>query len=235
MIDINLLKKGTEKFNLSITGRQAEILDRYAEELTETNKFMNLTRVTDPEKILTDHFLDSFSALTVYSPQKGDRVLDIGTGAGFPGVPIAVLRPDIHVTMLDSTGKKINFVRDTCQKLGIKNVSFVIGRAEEEAHGKMRETFSRVYARAVSQMKILEEIALPFVRMGGYFIALKAQDCKEECDRAVNTAKNLGGIIKESHKIIIPFSETHRCLIVTEKISKTQKKYPRPYGDIAKK
>lgn len=235
MIDKNLLGQGIEELGLKATEEQLNLMDLYAQNLVETNKYLNLTRVTDPEKIVTDHFLDSVAVLTVFSPKKGHKILDIGTGAGFPGVPLAIMNPDCKVTMMDSTGKKINFVKETCKKLNITNVTFITGRAEEEAHkNHIRESFDLAVARAVSNMKILSEIAIPFVLLGGTFVALKSSDCQDETQKAVNTIKNMGGKIIKIHKKIIPVSNIERSLVYIEKISKTQKKYPRPYGEIVK-
>ena len=236
MIDLYLLKQGIEELGLSASESQIELMDQYAEALIEKNKVMNLTRITEPEKILTDHFLDSLTTLLADTPKDGDLFLDIGTGAGFPGVPIAIMNPNSKIVMLDSTAKKINFVKETCQNLSISNVDFLTGRGEILAHNRdFREKFECVAARAVSDLKILSEIALPFVKLGGVFIALKSINIKDEVQRSQNTIKNLGGVIEEIKTLKVPVSNTEKALIIIKKISKTQKKYPREYGEIIKK
>lgn len=234
MLDIILLKKGIEIIGLTVSNEQLDLMDQYAIALIEKNKVMNLTRVTEPFNILTEHFLDSILALKPILPKNGQKILDIGTGAGFPGVPLAIMCPNVKVTMIDSTGKKINFVKETCEKLGIKNVEFVIGRAEELAHTQLRESFHLVYARAVSNMKILGEISIPFARLGGYFIALKSINYKEELNDSKNVIKAVAGNIEKVFEETVPLSNTPRSLILVKKVSKTQQKYPRSYGVIKK-
>ena len=235
MINTNLLKQGIEDLGLVALNDQLNLMDKYAEALVEKNKVMNLTRITEPNKILTDHFLDSLTTLLAYTPKEGDIFLDIGTGAGFPGVPLAIMNPNTKVVMLDSTAKKINFVKETCESLSVNNVTFLTGRGEVLAHNmEYREKFDCVCARAVSDMKILSEIALPYVKLGGVFIALKSINIKDEIQRAQNTIKNLGGVISEIKTVCVPISNTQISLIIIKKISKTKKKFPRNYGEIIK-
>ncbi len=236
MLDLDLLKKGIKSLSLNPTDKQLKLMDLYAEALVEKNKVMNLTRVTEPTKIVTDHFLDSLTTLLAYTPKEGDMILDIGTGAGFPGVPLAIMCPDCKIVMLDSTSKKINFVKETCEKLSVSNVDFILGRGEDIAHKiKYREQFNCVCARAVSEMKILSEIAIPFVKISGVFIALKSLNVKEEVQKAQNTIKNMGAMLQEIKEITIPISNTPRSLVIVKKTSKTQKKYPREYREIIRK
>lgn len=234
MIDKKLLQKGIESIGLYVSKEQLNLMDQYAVFLIEKNKVMNLTRVTEPYSILTEHFLDSILALKPILPKCGQKILDIGTGAGFPGVPIAIMCPNCKVTMMDSTGKKINFVKETCEKLNIENVEFVIGRAEEEARSYLRESFDLVYARAVSNMKILSELSVPFVKIGGFFVALKSINYKDELNDAKDIILNLGGEVEHVCLENVPLSDTPRSLILIKKINKTQIKYPRSYGVIKK-
>lgn len=234
MIDKKLLQKGIETIGLQVSEEQLNLMDQYADFLIKKNKVMNLTRVIEPFSILTEHFLDSILALKPILPKCGQRILDIGTGAGFPGVPIALVCPDCKITMMDSTGKKINFVKETCEQLGINNVDFVIGRAEEEAHGSLRENFDFVFARAVSNMKILSELSVPFVKLGGFFVALKSINYKDELNDAKDIILNLGGEVEQVCLENVPLSDTPRSLILIKKINKTQRKYPRTYGVIKK-
>ena len=236
MIDKVILRQGIETLGLSVSDKQLDLMDAYAESMIEKNKVMNLTRITEPMKMLTDHFLDSLTALSVYTPKSGDNLLDIGTGAGFPGAPIAIMCPDVNVTMLDSTGKKIAFIEDTCEDLGIDNVSFIVGRAEEEAHNnKRRENYDVVVARAVSDMKVLSEIGLGFVKLGGTFLALKSNSVKDEIRNAYGTIQNMGGKVVKEADVTIPISLVGRTIVEIEKVKRTQGKFPRSYQEIIKK
>ena len=237
MIDINLLKSGIEELGLKVSNKQLSLMDLYAEALIEKNKVMNLTRVTDPTAMVSDLFIDSLTPLLIRKKEKDfNTILDIGTGGGFPGVPLAIMCPESKVVMLDSTRKKINFVAETCEKLSLSNVDFIVGRGEREAHNNIyRESFNCVCARAVSDMKVLSEIAIPFVKPGGLFIALKSANVKDEIQKAENTIKNMGGALEEIKEITVPISNIPRILVIVKKISKTYKKYPREYGEIIKK
>jgi len=230
VIDKKLLRQGVEALGLSITDKQINLMDDFCDILAEANKELNLTRIVLPEKILTDHILDSLSCLCVYEPKKDAKILDIGTGAGFPGIPIAILRPDLKCVLMDSTKKKLDFINMATKKLGIKNVVTLCGRGEEISHDlKHREIYDVVYARAVSEMRILSETAIPYLKLGGMFIAQKSVDCMEEVRTAKPIIGELGGLCEEVKIIKIPISDIERSLILIRKQRKTHIRFPRPY------
>ncbi|MEE0970199.1 MAG: 16S rRNA (guanine(527)-N(7))-methyltransferase RsmG [Clostridia bacterium] len=222
-----------------------EILEKFyllTEIMLETNKKMNITAITDIPAVIARHYADSLLMLKV-GIERGARICDIGCGGGFPSFPIAIARPDLFVTGIDSTAKKVAYVNDTAKRLGLKNLSAISGRAEElaSASGEMRESFDVVTARAVASLPVLSELCLPFVKVGGLFVALKAKTGEEELDAAKEGIKKLGGRIEGSEKLILR-DETlekeggaERLLVTVRKIAPTTEKYPRAFGQIKKK
>lgn len=205
--------------------------------LTEANAKTNLTAINDTPEIISKHYADSLLAHEYFTP--GASVIDIGCGAGFPSLPLAIIRSDLKVTALDSTGKKINFVKDAAKKLGLDNVTAVCARAEEyvSLQGK-RESYDFATARAVSRLNILSELALPFVKPNGSFIALKAKDGENELEEAKSGIEELGGSVISSKSLSlteISGEAYQRYLILVEKISPSPIKYPRAYAKITKK
>jgi len=205
--------------------------------LTEANVKTNLTAINDTAEIILKHYADSLLAYDYFTPSAS--VIDIGCGAGFPSLPLAIIRPDLWITALDSTGKKIDFVKDTAKKLGLGNITAVCARAEEfvNLEGK-RESYDFATARAVSRLNILSELALPFVKPGGSFIALKAKDGERELDEAKSGINELGGNVISSKSLSLTdlSGEAYqRYLIRIEKNSPTPIKYPRAYAKITKK
>ena len=203
--------------------------------LTETNKLYNLTAVTDEEGVSALHFADSLLAVK-YIKGSG-RLLDIGCGAGFPSLPIAMVREDLSVRGIDSTAKKIAFSTKFAEENGIGNFSSASARAEELALTKERESYDYVTARAVARLNILSELALPFVRIGGYFVALKGALGDEEYKEAEKAVKTLGGRLEkiEKSKLLTAKGEQERTFIIIKKVSKTPEIYPRAYAKIVKK
>ena len=229
-------------FNQSLKENRLEEYSLYSEKfynlftaLTETNKLYNLTAVTDEEGVSSLHFADSLMAVK-YIKGSG-RLLDIGCGAGFPSLPIAIVREDLCVCGIDSTAKKIAFSSKFAEENGIKNFVSKAARAEELALTPERESYDYVTARAVARLNILSEFALPFVKVGGYFIALKGAIGNEEYKEAEKAIKSLGGRLEkiEKEKLLTPKGEQERTFIIIKKISKTPAIYPRAYSKIAKK
>lgn len=227
------LQSGLAALNLPVEGIPA--LVRYGDLLIETNKVMNLTAITDPEDVATLHFLDSAALLTLES-FSGKSVVDVGTGAGFPGLPLRVLEPSIRLTLLDSLNKRIQFLETVCRELDLPDVACVHARAEEFA-AEHRETFDLAVSRAVAALPVLCELCLPLVRVGGSFIAMKGPSGREELAASGSAIEKLGGAFSAEHETIIRLGEEHLChpLFVIEKCGHTPTQYPRQFSKIAKR
>lgn len=229
--DFSFCSEKFDKYGLKLTDTQYKKLDIYAEFLVEYNKNVNLTAITDPTEILFKHFIDSILLSKYVEIPENASVIDVGTGAGFPSVPLKIYRPDISLTLLDSLNKRINFLKELCDKLEI-DADFVHGRAEDV--GKMpeyREKFDISCARAVANMSLLSEYCLPFVKVGGIFTAMKGPS--EDISSSMNAIKLLGGEIYCDTDYDLE-SESRR-IIQVKKISQTSIKYPRNSSQIKKK
>ena len=217
---------------LGLPGDGIPALTRYAELLVEKNKVMNLTAITEPADIAALHFLDS-AALLRLADFRGKTVADVGTGAGFPGMPLRIVEPTIQLTLLDSLGKRIDFLKEVCADLGLENVDCVHARAEEFAAGH-RERFDIVTSRAVANLQLLSELCLPLVKVGGYFLPMKAVDSAEELKAAQQAIRTLGGQLEKTEDYTIPGTDvTHRLLFI-KKVRETPRKYPRAFAKIKK-
>lgn len=234
MFNTSLLISDAEKLGISLDDEQLKRFDLLSELLVEQNKTMNLTAITDPDGIAVKHFADSISVLSACEFTQGTRVMDIGTGAGFPGIPLLIMRPDIDLTMVDSTAKKLKYVQSTVDSLGLIATTLHT-RAEEAGQSKeYREKFDIVCSRAVAALNVLCEYCLPFVKVGGIFVAMKGAKAQEEIADAKAAIKLLGGkIIDEKSFSLSDGGE--RTLVVIKKISQIPPKYPRPSAQIAKK
>lgn len=204
------------------------MFEEYLKELLEWNKRFNLTAITDPEEVKIKHFEDSLSLLkTIHLTTQS--LIDIGAGAGFPGIPLKIKCPQIQLTLVEATRKKVEFLRHVVNKLDLKNVEIVWGRAEEIAKEK-REQYDIALSRAVANLNVLSELCLPLVKVGGIFIAYKEEKIEAEVKASENAIKLLGGKLKEIKKVKLPNSDIVRSLIIIEKISPTPEKYPRRPG-----
>ena len=209
-----------------------EPLETFSRMLLEKNQVMNLTAITDPRDVAVLHLLDSL-ALTGLAGLEDRTVVDVGTGAGFPGVPLAIARPSARVTLLDSLGKRVDFLRESCRTLGLDNVECVHGRAEEFA-GERRETFDLAVSRAVAALPVLCELCLPLVKVGGAFWAMKSVDTGEELGASGRAASLLGGRLEKPLDYVISGTSIPRRLAILTKIGETPKKYPRTFAKIKK-
>lgn len=218
-----------------LSREKAELFFHLTEYMLEQNQLFNLTAITDPKKIVLLHYADC-AALALRLP-KGAKVVDVGCGAGFPTLPIGILRPDVTVLGIDSTGKKVDYVNRAAALLGLSGVRAEVARAEDFARTEARESFDVATARAVSEMRVLAELALPLVRVGGSFIAMKGKNAQFELGDAKRALAMLGGKYKKTEPILLT-DETETVehpLIYIEKITKTPDAYPRAYAQISKK
>lgn len=212
---------------------KAETLEAFARLVLERNKVMNLTAITDEGDFARLHLLDSAALLKV-ADFAGKRVVDVGTGAGFPGMPLRILCDSVRMTLLDSTGKRVDFLREVCDTLGLSSVECVHGRAEEFA-AERRESFDLATSRAVAALPILCELCLPLVKVGGQFLAMKSARSDEELEGAMDAIEKLGGRLSDVVDYTIPGSEVTHRVIVIDKADKTPKQYPRAFGQIKKR
>lgn len=234
MINTSLLKHEAEKIGIFLDETALKRFDKYAELLVETNKTLNLTAITDPDEIVYKHFIDSLTLLTVIDIKDNAKVIDVGTGAGFPGVVLLIARPDIKITLMDGTNKRLIFISEVLSNLEL-DAEILHMRAEIAGKkSEYREQYDIVTARAVANMNTLSEYCLPFACVGGIFAPMKAAKADEELESAKKAVKTLGGRIKEvKHLNIEKCGE--RTIIITEKISQTSPKYPRASAQISKK
>ena len=225
----DILVKGLAQLGLS--DHAVPQLEAYASLLLEKNKVMNLTAITAPQEVATLHLLDCAALLTM-ADLRGKRAIDVGTGAGFPGMVLRIMEPDFDLTLLDSLGKRIDFLREVCASLSLERVDCVHARAEEFAAGH-RQQYDVAMSRAVANLNVLCELALPLVKVGGNFLAMKGASGEEELAAARGAIKKLGGAYKETRTLHLPGGDT-RTLILCKKISQTPTAYPRNGGKIAK-
>lgn len=232
---LNIFYDGLSKLGISLSDRQIEQFICFYDILTERNKVMNLTAITEPVEIIEKHFLDSLSLVKAIDLSGDKKVIDVGTGAGFPGIPIIISYPQLHITLLDSLNKRIGFINDVIKLLNLKNVETIHGRSEELGKNiKYREQYDLCVSRAVANMSVLSEYCIPFVKKGGKFISYKSGNIENEVENAGNSVYKLGGKLSE----IVDFSMTDsttgeklgRSLVVIDKIKETPGKYPRRAG-----
>lgn len=225
-----LLREGLNA--LGLPEGAAAPLARYGELLLGTNQVMNLTAITDPADVAALHFLDSAALLTL-ADFHDKSVADVGTGAGFPGLPLKIVEPSIRLTLLDAQGKRVRFLESVCRELGLEDVACIHGRAEEFAADR-RESFDLVTSRAVAALPVLSELCLPLVKPGGYFLAMKSVDCEAELSSAKRALDTLGGRVEAVRDYEIPGTDVRHRLILIKKFRQTPEKYPRAFAKIKK-
>lgn len=228
------LTDGLNRLGIAPPPGAVEKMARYAELLLEQNKVMNLTAITDPEQIASLHFLDSAALLTC-ADLPGKSLIDVGTGAGFPGMVLKLLVPDLKLTLLDSLNKRLDWLGTVCTDLGLSDVCILHARAEEQGlQPGWRDSFDFATARAVADLRLLAELCLPFVRPGGRFLAMKANDCTQEVSNANRAIRILGGRLLPAFEYRVYGTDVERRVIVVQKETPTPKGYPRRWAKIQK-
>lgn len=228
-----IVRDGARELGVPLGAAQVSAFERLAEWLAEWNRRMNLTAVRDPAGVAVKHVLDSLTCLVAHRFPEGARVVDVGTGAGFPGLALKIARPDLRVTLLDSTRKKLGFADYVIRSLGWTGAATLFGRAEEMGHeGKHRETYDVVVARAVAALPALSELCLPLTRTGGAFLAMKGPGAESEARAARPAIERLGGRVKSLVPFTLPADGGARTVVVAGKQRPTPEGYPRAYRDI---
>lgn len=230
-----LLKKGIEEFNLVADEKTLDRFKTYRELLAQWNQKMNLTGIDDEKGTYIKHFLDSLSAVTGGYIKDEMSIIDVGTGAGFPGIPLKVCLENIKITLLDSLNKRINFLQEVCTQLNLENVEFIHGRAEDFGKNpEYREKYDIATARAVAGLPILMEFCVPFIKKGGYFVCLKGPNANLELEESKKAMQTLGIEFVEKIDVKLPETDLNHNILVFKKISETPSKYPRKAGKPAK-
>ena len=232
--DYSYLIKTLSSWNFEIDDNKISQLDKFYEMLIEKNKVMNLTAITEFDEVLVKHFVDSLSICTII-PDDVKSVCDLGTGAGFPGIPMAIAYPNLQFTLIDSLNKRIKFLQEVVDALGLTNVTFVHARAEEAGRNKLyREQYDLVVSRAVANISTLSEYCLPLVKVGGYFISFKSGDIEDEIKQSGKAISKLGGKLQKPVFFILPDTNISRSFLVIDKEKSTPKAYPRKAGTPSK-
>lgn len=227
----HILEDGCQAFGVTLTEKQIEQFEKYYELLVEWNKVMNLTGITEFDEVMQKHFVDSAAAAKYVEMEKVNSLIDVGTGAGFPGIPLKILYPHLQVTLLDSLNKRIKFLEEVVDNLGLTGIETVHGRAEDAAKkAEYREQFDLSVSRAVANLASLTEYCLPFVKVGGKFVSYKSVSVDEEITQSKKAVYVLGGEIEKVEKFNLPESDMERALVIVEKKRSTPKKYPRKAG-----
>lgn len=228
----NILREGLKALDIQASDKAIGLLRDYGRELARVNAVTNLTAIRDEAEAARLHFLDCAAILKAVD-FSGRKVIDVGSGAGFPGIPLRVLQPDIRLTTVDSVGKKVDFVKNTCKTLGMEDVNCIWGRVEELP--QLRESFDIAVSRAVADLVVLAELSLPQVKTGGLFVSMKGPECQNEVAQAEFAIKALGGRVRDIWRYTIPGTEVTHAAVIVEKVKPTPEQYPRRYAQIKKK
>ena len=233
--DFTKMRNILSDWNLELTAEKEQQFLTFYEMLVEKNKVMNLTAIIEFEDVVEKHFLDSISLCQVMDLKKPLTLLDLGTGAGFPGIPLKIMFPELKITLADSLNKRLLFLNEVIEALNLKDIETVHGRAEELSKRKdYRESFDLCVSRAVANLSTLSEYCLPFVKVGGYFIPYKSEKIAQEKEEAEKALELLGGKFERQVEFMLPSSDIYRNLFVIKKVKETPKKFPRKAGLPAK-
>ena len=232
----DLMKRAANEAGLELTELQYEQFIKYMRLLQEWNEKINLTAITDDEEVIKKHFIDCIKAFKSDAIKNAKTIIDVGTGAGFPGLPIAIMNPNVKVTLLDSLNKRINYLNTVVRELGLKNVTTIHSRAEDGARNtELREKFDVATSRAVANMAVLSEFCLPYVKKNGHFVALKGPAIEEELENGKAAIKILGGELKNIIEVSIEGTDLRHNIVEVLKVKECNKTYPRKAGTITKK
>lgn len=236
MTKMDVFLNGVKELDIELSDGDIERFSEYKRLLKEWNEKINITAIKDDDEIDIKHFLDSVSVFKSGLINGDEKIIDIGTGGGFPGIPIKIIKPDTEVVLLDGLNKRLKFLNEVIDRLKLQNISTVHGRAEELGRKKeYRETFDIAVSRAVASLNTLSEYCLPFVKVGGYFIAMKGPDVDEEIAQSINAIEKLGGQIEKRIDILLPSSDITHNLLLIKKVKATPSAYPRGAGNPKKK
>ena len=229
--DLEILYKGLQELEIPLDKSQMDAFIQYYELLVEWNSFMNLTAITDFQEVCVKHFLDSLSLNKIMDCHQKLHVIDIGTGAGFPGIPLKIAFLELKITLLDSLGKRVKFLNEVIERLNLKDIEAIHGRAEDYAKPTaLRESYDICVSRAVANLATLSEYCLPYVKVEGVFVSYKSEKVVEEMEQAKKAITLLGGKIISQNEFTLPNSDIYRNLLVIQKEKITPKKYPRKAG-----
>lgn len=229
------LQRRAEQIGISLSERQLQQFQCYYEQLIEKNKVMNLTAITEYEEVVNKHFIDSILLGTVMKLSERKRVIDVGTGAGFPGIPLKIVYPELQITLLDSLNKRVKFLNEIIAKLELTDIQAVHSRAEDLAQDTAhRQQYDICVSRAVANLATLSEYCIPFVRQGGYFVSYKSTQIEDELKQARKAVQVLGGTIEQIETVQLPETEIERQFVLIHKTGKTPKQFPRKAGTASK-
>lgn len=227
---IDYLRDYAKKLHMNLSDEKCEMFIRYYNMLVEWNSKINLTAITDYKEVVIKHFIDSLSIVNIVDINGPNSLVDVGTGAGFPGIPLKIVFPSLEVVLVDSLDKRVKFLNHVIRELGLKNIKAIHARAEEFGHTKYREKFDFCVTRAVSNLSVISEYCLPLVKIGGYFIPYKGREVKQEIEDYEIAIEELGGVIDDVSIFELPDTDITRSLILIYKDVETDKKYPRRNG-----
>lgn len=228
---VGVMREELSEFSIELSEQQLHQFYQYFELLVEWNKVMNLTAITELEDVVTKHFVDSLSLVKAVPDLSDEKILDMGTGAGFPGIPLKIAFPKLRITLLDSLNKRINFLNEVIGQLQLSEIEAVHGRAEDFGRDKLyREQYDYCVSRAVANLSTLSEYCMPYVKIGGAFIPYKSGKIEEELNQAKGAVKLLGGKIEEVVTFVLPKTDVERSFVIVRKTEGTSKKYPRKAG-----